>query len=57
LAKPRTKQDDPEQSRRFIEMAGELGAKGSRGSLDRAVKKLAAHARLQPKSKVAKKGR
>ncbi len=48
---PKNKQDDPEQSRRFIEMAQEHGADGSTEALDRAVKKLASHGRKVPKPK------
>lgn len=45
------KQDDPAQSKRFIEMAQEHGADGSPAALDRAVKKLATYGRTVPKPK------
>lgn len=48
MAKP--KQDDPEQSRRFLEIA--KANKGTRGDvLKEAVKKLAAHGREPLKTK------
>jgi hypothetical protein len=47
-AKPH-KQDDPAQSRRFVELAIEREAEGDDETLARAVKKLAPHRREQPK--------
>jgi hypothetical protein len=41
MAKP--KQDDPEQSRRFLELAQEREAEGDEAKLAKAVKKLAPH--------------
>jgi hypothetical protein len=45
LRKPKPKPDDPEQSKRFIEMAREIGADASREKFDRALKKVAASKR------------
>jgi hypothetical protein len=39
--KPATKRDDPEQSRRFIETAEEVGADRDEEALERAFKKIA----------------
>jgi hypothetical protein len=38
--KPTPKSDDPEQSKRFIETAEEVGADGDDGALERAFKKI-----------------
>jgi hypothetical protein len=47
MAKP--KQDDPEQSRRFLEMAQEREADADDSKLKEAVKKLAPHHRQKAK--------
>jgi hypothetical protein len=39
--KPAPPQDDPEQSKRFIDMAREVEAEGSKEDFDRAFKKIA----------------
>lgn len=39
--KPKPKPDDPEQSKRFIEMAREIGVDESEGAFERALKKVA----------------
>lgn len=41
MAKPMPKPDDPEQSKRFIEMATELEADGDEETFGRAVRKVA----------------
>lgn len=54
MAKPLPKPDDPEQSKRFIEMAQELEADSSPAEFDRAFAKVAAASRkpaAQPKRK------
>jgi hypothetical protein len=38
--KPYPPPDDPEQSKRFIELAREVGADGSKAEFDRAFKKV-----------------
>jgi hypothetical protein len=49
--KPKPLPDDPEQSKRFIEMAREVGADGSKEELDQTLKKLATSKRTpSPKS-------
>lgn len=48
--KPHLKQDDPAQSRRFIEMAHEREADGGEKELARALKKLAPHKRDKAKA-------
>jgi hypothetical protein len=48
------KHDDPEQSRRFIELAQEREAQFIRPALDRAVKKIAMQERKEPKPKRSK---
>ena len=48
MSKP--KLDNPEQSRRFIEMARERGAEHDEKDLARAVKKLAPHKRDKAKA-------
>jgi hypothetical protein len=49
---PKPKQDDPAQSKRFIEMAQEQASKFDEKDLARAVKKLAPHAPIKkPKKK------
>ncbi len=45
-AKPKSKRDDPEQSKRFIETAKEVGADTDDEALERAFKKI-----MPPKSK------
>ena len=55
LPKTPPKADDPEQSRRFIEMAQEREAEGSSAALERAIKTLAPHGRLKPKNPKRKK--
>lgn len=50
------KQDDPEQSRRFIEIA-EANKATKSDALKKAVKKLAVHPREAPKRVHARKGR
>lgn len=47
---PMAKSDDPEQSRRFIEMALEREADGDAKDLGRALKKLAPHKRDKTKA-------
>ncbi len=50
MAKPaHTTHDDPEQSKRFIEMATELGAEGKPEAFDRAVRKVATAKREAPR--------
>jgi hypothetical protein len=56
MAKPMHKPDDPEQSKRFIEMAQELEADGDAEAFDRAFKKVAA-AKRQPPTKPKRKKR
>jgi hypothetical protein len=41
MQKPKTKPDDPEQSKRFIETAEEVGADADDAALERALKKIA----------------
>jgi hypothetical protein len=48
------KRDDPEQSRRFVELAEEREAQFIRPALDRAVKKIAMHGRKEPKPRRSK---
>jgi hypothetical protein len=40
-SKPTPPPDDPEQSKRFIELAREVGADGTKEEFDRALKKVA----------------
>ena len=56
MAKPMHKPDDPEQSKRFIEMAQELEADGDEQALARALRKVAA-AKRQPTTKPKRKKR
>jgi hypothetical protein len=39
--KPKPTPDDPEQSKRFIDMAREIGADATKGEFERAFKKVA----------------
>jgi hypothetical protein len=55
MSKP--KQDDPEQSRRFLELAREHEAEGDAAALAHAVKKLAAEPRKKQTNKKPAKGR
>lgn len=56
MAKPMLKPDDPDQSKRFIEMAKELGAEGAPEKFERAFKQVAAAKRTPPpKPKRAKR--
>lgn len=48
MAKPSPKQDDPEQSKRFIEMATELGATGTPEDFERSFQKVATAKRVKP---------
>jgi hypothetical protein len=50
-------QDDSEQSRRFIDMARELGADETGEAFDRAFKKVARRLPREPKERPASKGR
>jgi hypothetical protein len=50
MAKPTLKPDDPEQSKRFMELAKELGADSSPEEFDRVFAKVAA-AKRQPATK------
>lgn len=54
MAKPMHKPDDPEQSKRFIEMARELEADSSPEEFERAFRKVAT-AKRQPTTKPAKR--
>jgi hypothetical protein len=54
MAKPLPKPDDPEQSKRFIEMAQDLEADTSPEDFDRAFRKVAA-AKRQPTIKTQPK--
>ena len=49
MPKPAHIHDDPEQSKRFIEMATELGAEGKPEAFDRAVRKVASAKREAPR--------
>jgi len=51
--KPNPPRDDPEQSKRFIELAREVEADGTKEEFDRAFKKVAKH----PKDKTTPTGR
>ena len=55
MAKPSPKQDDPEQSKRFIEMAREMLATGNSKEFDKAFQKVATAPREAPKAKAPKK--
>lgn len=61
MAKPMPKPDDPEQSKRFIEMAKALEADSSPEDFDRAFRKVAAAPRsakpAAPKSQPKRKKR
>ena len=41
--KPKPPPDDPEQSKRFIDMAREIGADATKGEFERAFKKVLYH--------------
>lgn len=56
MAKPASKPDDPEQSKRFIEMAKELEADSTADGFDRVFRKVAAAPR-QPATKPKRKKR
>jgi hypothetical protein len=47
-SKAAPKRDDPEQSKRFIETAKEVGADDDAEALERAFKKLAGHKDAKP---------
>ncbi|GEM_PF-2371187 len=50
--KPSPKPDDPAQSKRFIEMAREVGADGSKTDLEHALRKIAkAKSKDEPKKR------
>jgi hypothetical protein len=51
------KPDDPAQSKRFRELAKEIGADGTQNALGQAVKRLAAQKRERPPAKPVKKGK
>ena len=48
--KPTPRPDDPEQSKRFIEMAREVGAEGSKEDFEKAFKKVAKEKQKAKKS-------
>ncbi len=50
---PKPKQDDPAQSKRFLELAKELGSDAPAEALKGSVRRLAAHA-PEPRRKVGK---
>jgi len=54
IEKPKPKPDDPEQSKRFIEMAREIGAAESEEGANRALRKLDLK-RIAPKPQSPKK--
>ena len=54
MPKPSPKPDDPAQSKRFIEMATELGATGKPADFERAFRKVATAPREAPKPKARK---
>lgn len=53
---PKPKQDDPTQSKRFLDLAKELEAEGDEGSLEASVKRLGKHS-PEPRRKLGKKAR
>jgi len=52
--KPSSPPDDPEQSKRFIEIAREAGAEGTEEEFDRAFRKLTLRRPQRPKSDSSK---
>ncbi len=48
MPKPSLKPDDPAQSKRFVEMATELGATGNPADFERAFHKVATAKRVKP---------
>jgi hypothetical protein len=56
MGKTTHKPDDPEQSRRFLKMAEELGADSTTAQFDRAFRKVAT-AKRQPTTKAKRKKR
>jgi len=49
--KLKTKPDDPEQSKRFIDMAREVGADESKDALERAFEKVVRPKQVNPRPK------
>ena len=49
--KPKPPPDDPEQSKRFIDLAREVGADGSKDDFERAFKKVASSKKPTPKQR------
>lgn len=54
---PRTKRDDPEQSRRFIEKARELGCDESEERFDKALRIIAKQKPRKPEPKQERKSK
>jgi hypothetical protein len=53
--KPKPPPDDPEQSKRFIEMAREIGADASKEEFERAFKRVASSKRASTKPDIPKR--